>query len=109
MRPYSSKPVEYNEGDGIEVFQSSIVLNNTCTDNGQVTADGAGIHATQLTNRIEGNLCRGNTRGLDIDGGANIIVRNSVGLNTLNWDIAAGNNWTHNTADLAGPWDNLDF
>jgi hypothetical protein len=99
----------FNEGDGIEVHTSSIVLNNTSVDNGQVTADGAGIHATGAWNRIDGNHCQGNSRGIDVDAVGNIIVRNSVGSNTVNFDIVAGNNWTSNTPDAAGPWDNLDL
>ncbi|MBK7403311.1 MAG: right-handed parallel beta-helix repeat-containing protein [Phycisphaerales bacterium] len=83
--------VRDNTVDGIVVGSQSIILENTCTNNGSGST-GAGIHATDLDNRIEGNNCSLNVRGFDIDRGGNFIVRNTCsGSTTVNWDIAAGN------------------
>jgi len=98
-----------NYGDGIEVYTESSVMDNNSVANGWTTSDGAGIHVTGFTNRIEGNNCAQNTRGLDVDMGSNVIIGNSVGTNTTNFDIVAGNTWSSATPDVAGPWDNLEY
>lgn len=78
-----------NGGDGIRVSSGCVVLANTCANNG--TGDGAGIRATGNDNRIEGNNCTLADRGIDVDAGGNIIIRNTCSGNTVNWDIVAGN------------------
>ena len=80
-----------NTGDGIEVDNFSRLEGNTCQGNGAGTADGAGIHVTGRANRIDGNTALSNDRGIDIDAGGNLVVRNDASNNTTNYDIAAGN------------------
>ena len=80
-----------NTGDGINFNQYCIVRNNTCAVNGVLSGDGAGIHATFSDNRIEGNNCTNNDRGMDVDVAGNFIARNTCSGNTTNWDVAAGN------------------
>ncbi len=81
--------VSENAGDGIEVSSDCLVVYNTCAGIG--AGDGAGIHATGSDNRIEGNNCTDNDRGIDVDAAGNIIVRNTCSGNTTNWDIVANN------------------
>ena len=80
-----------NVGDGILVASGCHVRGNTCTSNGSGTGDGAGIHATNASNRIEGNAVSGNDRGVDVDVGGNFIVRNTASGNTSNYELFAGN------------------
>jgi parallel beta-helix repeat protein len=79
-----------NEGDGIRLETDTMVRGNTCDSNGN-TADGAGIHATSSDNRIEGNNVTDNDRGIDVDVGGNLIIKNSAAGNTSNYEIVAGN------------------
>ncbi|MCB9846267.1 MAG: right-handed parallel beta-helix repeat-containing protein [Phycisphaeraceae bacterium] len=79
-----------NTLNGIRVTSDSLILSNTCDSNG-FFGDGAGIHVTSSDNRIEGNHCTDADRGIDIDGGGNIVIRNTCSGNTLNWSIAIGN------------------
>ncbi len=78
-----------NQTDGIRVVNQCLVRSNTCANNGE--ADGAGIHATSTDNRIEGNICIGADRGIDVDAAGNLIIRNSCSGNTINWVIVANN------------------
>jgi parallel beta-helix repeat protein len=55
--------------------------------------DGAGILATVGDNRIEGNNCAGNDRGIDVDGSGNIIIGNTCSGNSTNYDIVANNRY----------------
>ena len=80
-----------NSGDGISVASTCHVRGNTCANNGSGAGDGAGIHATNASNRIEGNSVSGNDRGLDVDVAGNFIVRNTASANTSNYEIFAGN------------------
>lgn len=80
-----------NTGDGIEGGNDCFVTGNTCASNGSGGADGAGIHATSIDNRIEGNHCTDSDRGIDVDAAGNFIARNTCSGNTTNWDVAAGN------------------
>ncbi len=80
-----------NTLDGIVVSHECMVLANTCSSNGSGAGDGAGIHATGIGNRIEGNTCSTADRGIDVDGSGNIIIRNTCSGNTTNWDIVANN------------------
>ena len=80
-----------NTGDGIEVDNLSRLEGNTCEGNGVEAADGAGIHVTGRANRIDGNTATRNDRGIDVDAGGNLVVRNDASLNTTNYDIVAGN------------------
>ncbi len=82
-----------NTLNGIRVTNSCTVLLNTCTSNGNGGGDGAGILAVGIDNRIEGNTCTTNDRGIDVDGSGNIIIKNVCAGNTTNWSIAAGNHY----------------
>jgi len=80
-----------NTGDGIQVGNDCRVTDNSCDSNGNGSGDGAGIHATGSGNRIEGNIVTDADRGIDVDVGGNIIIRNTCTSNTINWVIAANN------------------
>jgi len=73
------------------VSSGCTVRGNTCRGNGYLTGDGAGIHATGDDNRIEGNNCTVNDRGIDVDLAGNFITRNTCSGNTTDWDIVANN------------------
>jgi parallel beta-helix repeat protein len=81
----------YNAADGIKIGDQCLVLGNTCAENGTGPGGGAGIHVTNIDNRIEGNTCISATRGIHVDAGGNLIFRNSCADNTTNWVLAAGN------------------
>ena len=70
-------------GSGVIVFVSSIAARNG--------GDGAGIHATGQAARIEDNHCVANDRGIDVDADRNLIIRNTCGFNTVDYDIVANN------------------
>ncbi|MBS0195635.1 MAG: right-handed parallel beta-helix repeat-containing protein [Planctomycetes bacterium] len=80
-----------NLRDGIFCTAFCTIRGNDCTFNGTDVSEGAGIHATQSDNRIEGNNCTNADRGVDVDAGGNIIIGNTCSGNTNNWDIAPGN------------------
>lgn len=115
--------VKYNDQDGIRVQQECYVANNNCIINGFAwEADGAGIHVTGRYNRIEANNVVGNDRGIDVDEGGNIIIKNTArgstgsGSPSANYDIVAGNSYGE-IANVAGagsfsnsnPWANFEF
>lgn len=79
-----------NGADGIRVFSDCLVSRNTSVDNGLIIL-GAGIHAIGGENRIDGNHCGGSDRGIDVDNGGNVIIRNTCSGNTTNWTIVASN------------------
>jgi parallel beta-helix repeat protein len=81
-----------NTLDGIHVPNACLVQGNTCDSNGN-GGDGAGIHATNADNRIEGNNCTRSDRGIDVDSAGNIILKNTCSGNTTNYDIAADNRY----------------
>jgi hypothetical protein len=115
-----------NFGDGIEVTGNCLVLENTCRLNGSAGNTAAGIHATGNNSRIEGNNCIANDVGIDVDGTANLIVRNSTNGNATAFAIVAGNTIggiiaaTTNAAAISGssasgtigttdPWSNIAY
>jgi len=103
-----------NNADGIRVIEHSVVLNNVSQLNGVgFSADAAGIHALGENNRIEGNTCTGNDRGIHTDDSSNIIVRNNVhGANpfVLTGGQAIGPMITGpNTITSTNPWANFNF
>ena len=71
-----------NIGDGILVYDRSLVLDNTCSGNGAGNGSGAGIYASGFRNRIDGNNVTGNDRGIQSSGFNTLIVRNSAFGNT---------------------------
>jgi Right handed beta helix region len=88
-----------NTGDGIKVNSLSRVEGNTCEENGA----GAGVHVAGQGNRIDGNTVARNVRGIDVDLGGNLVVRNDAILNTTNFDIVPGNA----DANVASPGSNF--
>jgi parallel beta-helix repeat protein len=80
-----------SSGDGITVASSCLVKDNACSSNGTGAGGGAGILATGSDNRIEGNNCVLADRGIDVNSGGNIIVRNTCSGNTTNWTFVANN------------------
>ncbi len=80
-----------NALDGIAVNFSSTVTGNTCNGDGAAAGNHGGIRVLGQANRIEGNNVTYADRGLLVDSGGNVIVRNSVKGCTLNWSIVAGN------------------
>lgn len=83
-----------NTGDGVEVSRDCRVTHNTGTDNGY-NGNGAGIHVTSADNRIELNHVTDNDRGIDVDFGGNLILRNTASGNgtssLFNYSISSGN------------------
>lgn len=79
-----------NKLDGIRFNSSCGVTGNTCDFNGN-GGDGAGLHALGQAARIEGNHCVANDRGIDVDADRNVIIRNTCGFNTVDYDIVANN------------------
>ncbi len=81
-----------NVRDGIRCGSQALVRDSTCTNNGFGSGNtAAGIHATGDRNRIEGNHCTANDFGIDIDGQANVIIRNTCSDNTQNFVITPDN------------------
>ena len=111
--------VTNNEGDGIEVSEQSQVIGCTADQNGMGDGTGAGIHVTGADNRIDGNTLTHNDRGLDVDTGGNIIVRNTASGNGQNYaQVVSGNTVGEilNTTGTGGtiteavsPWANFSF
>lgn len=92
----SGSTVQYSEAtlnghDGIRANSQCTIVANTCIANGRTTATGAGIRASGIRARIEGNHCDGADRGIVVESTGNIIVRNTCTQNSTNWDVAAGN------------------
>ena len=79
-----------NRGDGIRLSSSSLARKNDSSSNGS-SGDGAGIHVRKSENRIEGNNVVGNSRGIDVDGAGNVIVKNTARANTVNYDLVTNN------------------
>jgi parallel beta-helix repeat protein len=79
-----------NGTDGILCGQRCTIRGNVCSQNGNL-AVGAGIRTVAVGSRIEGNHCSSADVGIDIDGTANVIIRNTCTNNTINWTIVAGN------------------
>lgn len=83
-----------NARDGVLVDVNCAVTGNLCVLNGSASGSGlrtGGIHATGSGNRIEGNNCVSNDRGIDIEAAGNVIVRNTCRGNNQNWVIVANN------------------
>ena len=94
-----------NTDDGIRVANRCVVAGNVANLN---TNDG--IQATGGQNRIDGNEANANAAGIRVDGTANLIVRNSVAANIVEYLIVAGNQLGPISTDpaTAGPWANFD-
>ncbi len=90
-----------NFNGGIRVGDDCLVLNNVSEQDGLGGSVGAGVRATGLRNRIEGNICNASDIGFDIDNAGNLIIRNSAFGNVVNFDVAAGNRYGP-IVDLSG-------
>ena len=89
---------------GIIVTADCVINGNTCNDNGTLAdITGAGIHTTGVNNRIEGNNCSNNERGIECPAGStgNFIIRNSASKNTINFVFVANNGYG-NILDITG-------
>jgi parallel beta-helix repeat protein len=80
-----------NTGDGIQTSGNCGIIGNTCDSNGAATRNGAGIHVTGSGNRIDSNHVLSNDRGIDVDVGGNLIIRNSARGNKFNGAGASTN------------------
>jgi parallel beta-helix repeat protein len=81
-----------NNLHGISAVARCYIFGNTCVRNGANVNIGSGIYVSGDTCRIEGNNCIENDRGIEIDGAANFVIRNTCsGNDVANWDIAADN------------------
>jgi parallel beta-helix repeat protein len=106
-----------NKGDGIQVANDSRVFGNNCDSNEFGGGNAAGVHATGSDNRIEGNNVTDNTRGIDVDAGGNLIVKNSASGNgtpaTDNYAITGTNTIgaivTATGTITADPWANFSY
>lgn len=85
--------VSGNATSGVLVTRDCVVSGNTCNGNGTATTTGAGILATAVNNRIDGNNCSNNDRGIECAGGGNLIIRNSASSNTINFLFVANNRY----------------
>lgn len=113
--------VKNNDDDGITVSQNCLVLNNNCTSNGSnAGADAAGIRASSSGNRIEGNNCVGNDRGIEVSIAGSVILKNTASGNGTNYSIAASNAFgplvnvagvgdITATANADHPWANFEY
>lgn len=109
--------VKQNRGDGIQIDSKGQVIENSCGENGY-GGDGAGIHVTSFQNRIEGNHVTANDRGIEVDVGNNLLIRNTACGNSggaSNYVIVAGNNYGQILAAPGSsftnfnPWANFEF
>jgi len=115
----SNCSVQHNLYYGIYVGQVSTIVGNLIFNNGAAGYGGAGIYVNTGGNRIEGNHLVANfDRGIDVDGNANIIIKNSANGNGANpalhdYDIT-GTNVVGQIIDMTGggtitadPWANF--
>jgi hypothetical protein len=91
-----------NDKDGIRVKDNSYIRGNNLTYNGLNAANAAGICITGTNNRVEGNNCSWNDRGVEVQGAGNFVNRNTCRGNTTNYVIAANNACYCVQATLAG-------
>jgi parallel beta-helix repeat protein len=86
-----------NTGNGISVsgVVGGLVRGNLVTRNGRSQGtEAAGIRVFNSDNRIEGNNCAQNGRGIHVTGTGNLILKNSASGNALNnYQIAADNRY----------------
>ena len=106
----TNNTVCYNNADGIYFADSCTVIGNTCDHNGHEGV-GAGLRGNGYRIRIEANSVSNNDKGIDLYGAPNLIVKNTAGGNTEEYDISPLNNMANISIgpDGAGPWDNFKF
>ena len=76
-----------NTSDGIWIDTVNTVTGNTCCS----SVNGAGIVAAGMGNRLEGNSCGNQTRGIQVLAIRNMVLKNACWSNVTNWDVVAGN------------------
>jgi parallel beta-helix repeat protein len=97
----------YGNDIGIMANSDSLVIENTCFENG---GSSAGILVTGHGCRIEGNNCTDNGYGIKVDDNGNFIVKNTAHGNTTNYLIHAGSHFRISTSLTgADAWDNFEF
>lgn len=102
-----------NNRYGIVVNSGSIVIYNSCLYN-RDNNNGYGISASGLS-RIEGNSVAGNDIGIEsLNGGRNLIIRNTAANNSPNYSIGTGNFTgpiinTSGTITSTNPWANFEL
>lgn len=79
--------VSGNGRHGISPNGSCLIRGNSCRSH---TA-GAGIRIFSIDNRVEANICTGNSVGVQTLTNGNFIAANTCSGNNTNWDIAANN------------------
>lgn len=103
-----------NKSDGIFVNFSCEVSGNNCNGDGAAAGVHGAIHAIGQANRIDSNNISYADRGIHVESGGNIIVRNTAKGCTVNYSIVAGNTdaqvLTPGSAFLAtNPWANFAY
>ena len=79
-----------NKRDGIHASGDCLITGNNAYGNGH-QGDGAGIHVSGRGSRIDSNNVTQNDRGIEVNLGDNIIIRNTADDNGTNYVISAGN------------------
>jgi parallel beta-helix repeat protein len=75
-----------NSNDGISVTDRCTVIRNNCVNNANLKG-AAGVHATGTDNVIQENTLTSNDRGLSLESGGNLVLKNTATNNTLNYAI----------------------
>ena len=78
--------------DGIRMQFNCLITGSVCAFAG-FNGDGAGIHVISSFNRIDGNHVNNCDRGIDVDGAANTIIRNTSTNCTIDYTIVADNRY----------------
>jgi parallel beta-helix repeat protein len=79
----------FNGLAGIECGGDCLIKDNTCDSN----SGAAGILVTSGDNRIDGNHCTDNGRGIEVQAAGNFVVRNTCALNSTNFQFVADNRY----------------
>lgn len=82
-----------NANNGISCGAACRIEDNNCRLNGTGAPIGAGILAQANSNRtiVKNNTVFNSDFGIKVEGANNLILGNSVGVNTTNFEIVAGN------------------
>ena len=116
--------VLYNRSHGIQVIFGSLVQGNNCYGNGYNGSSVGALAGYGISvggsggNRIDGNHCASNNRGIDCIGSGNLITRNSctsnlgAGTPSANYNVSVGLNDVGpigTAAASTSPWANISF
>jgi parallel beta-helix repeat protein len=103
-----------NGADGIRTsFGGCLILNNSCSENGQNSDIGAGVKSGS-GDRVEGNNVTSNDRGIWATGGS-FVFRNTAYSNTAENYAISGNNAvgeilsSSDPVTSSNPWANFSF